>query len=269
MNLSILIPTYIDHENVYKLLKYLQKENIKLNRIFVVSDKIEDVNGDIDKIVLSLTYKVKINEMEGVTCINKTFHGGRSGIVNYVHDLDISDDENLIVLEDDLFAEKMFFYHCEVFFNYIHSNERPIFVGYSRANTYKSELFETYNLLHLWGFALKFGDLKAAIAYHDKVRGHTPEQKEEIIRDVLSYKYPCEVFEKYKTQLLERVKKNFLATSKESADLYFMFYFLQNRQTIMKPTQSHIISSKERTSNIIIPNDVEMDLRNSIAAFVD
>lgn len=269
MNLSLLIPTYIDHENVYKLLKYLEKENIQLKHIFVVSDKIEDFENDIDKVILSITYKVKINSMEGITCINKTIHGGRSGIVNYVHDLNLSDDENLIVLEDDLFAEKEFFQQCELFFNYIHSSERPMFVGFSRANTYKSELFDTFNPLHLWGFALKFGDLKAVVAYHDKVRNYTIEQKESIIKDILTYKYPCEIFEKYKVQLLDRIKKNFLATSKESADLYFMFYFLQKRQRVVKPTKSHIISSQFRKVDKPVPDDVEMDIRNMITAFVD
>jgi len=206
--------------------------------------------------------------MEGITCINKSFHGGRSGIVNYIHDLHISDDENLIVLEDDLFAEKEFFEQCDHFFKRLHSRERPIFVGYSRANDETDEFFDTYNLMHLWGFALKFGELKSIIAYHDRVRQYTMEQKREIIKDVLDFKYPCEIFEKYKHQLVERVSKNFLAISKESADLYFMFYLLQNRQKIVKPVKSFIRSFKTDQS-ISIPNDIEMDLMNAISVFVD
>lgn len=270
MNLSILIPTYTDHENVYRFLKYLQTEGIKLNNIFVVSDKIEDVDGEnnIDKIIISLTYKVRLPSMEGVTCINKSFHGGRAGIVNYVHDLPITDDENIIVLEDDLFAEKGFFEQCDYFFQHLRTDQSPIFVGHSRIHGDVGEFFETYNLMHLWGFALKFGDLKKTIAYHDMVRKYTPSQKEKIIEDVLCFRYPCEVFEKYKSSLLDRIRKGFLANSKESADLYFMFYFLQNRLKIIKNTKSYIKSLRPEIQQDPLPC-VELDIVSAINSFVD
>lgn len=271
MNLSTVIPAYSEHENVFNLLTILKNNGVTFNNTFVISDKpnANSPEWDMAKLISSHRYKGMIKTMEGVIHISKTFHGGHSGIVNYINDLPIGEDENLVVLEDDLFAHVEFFRQCEDFFNTVRSDATPLFVGYSRTNTQLSRFFETYSPLYLWGFALKFGDLKKMVAYHNTVRNYTADEKQKIIDDVMEFSYPCTVFEQYKSQLISLIQKGFLRNSNESADLYFMFYLLQNRLKTVKNTVSYIQSFKPNTFDDKEPNDVEMDIKNLLHSYVE
>lgn len=265
-NLSIVIPTYTKYEYVFRFLTYLNDAGLKFKNIFVMSDKIDAIK-DAKYVINAYHYKKKVKAMENVTQIDRTVHGGVIGCVDYINDIKLNDNDNVVVLEDDLYATVEFFEQCQKFFSTIYSPTSPIFVGYSRPRVAEDKFFQTYSLLYMWGFAMKFGDLRKVINYHNLVRTYNFEQKKAIIYDVLDYKYPCPVFEKYKIHLMDRVKENFMTKEKESVDLYFMFYFLQNRMKITKNEKSYVLSFKACPYDEILPDPIEMDIKNMLYSF--
>lgn len=264
-NLSLIIPSYVEYKNVLQFLTYVKNLGITFNNVYIVADKLEDVS--VENSIECYKFKNQVWLMDDIRKINKSTHGGVIGTVNYIHDMPFDNDENVVILEDDLFATVEFFEQCETYFSNICSDSLPIFVGYSKTNEKDEGFFNTYNLLYMWGFAMKFGTLKKVIEYHNTVRKYTKEQKQAIIDDVLNFKYPCNKFEKYKKDLMNTIRQNFMANSKESVDLYFWFYFLQNRLKIVKPLTTHVLSFKPEEFDEEISDDIELDIKNTIHCF--
>ena len=265
-NISLIIPSHTKYENVYNFINYLNKAELKFNNIYVISDKIDKIYN-AEYTLNSYHFKNLVKSLNNVIHIDKPTHGGKIGVVNYVNDLPFDSDENVIIMEDDLMAMEEFFYQCEKFFSTICSDSTPIFVGYTKPNLVEERFFLTFNLLYMWGFAMKFGELKKVINYHNTVRTYDTFKKENIMNDVLNFEYPSPIFEKYKSEFINKIKGDFMANSDQSVDLYFWFYFLQNRLQIVKPTMPYVISFKPSTYKEFLPNFVEMDIKNVLCSY--
>tara|TARA_R110000868_G_scaffold195048_3_gene440727 strand:+ start:12591 stop:13400 length:810 start_codon:yes stop_codon:yes gene_type:complete len=263
-NFSVAILAYKEYDTVYGLLSYIKEAGLVFNNIFICADKIPLSEG-LSEVTKAYQYKELVSS-QNIQFINRKKHGGVIGTVDYLDMAPITEKEYLVVIEDDLFATVGFFNQCEHFFANIRSNKTPIFVGYSQVSLTES-YFKTYSLMHMWGFAMQVNDLRKVIDYHNRVRRYTTDEKQKIINDVKEYVYPCKVFEKYKEDLLGKVSELFLKDSDESVDVYFMFYFLQNRLQIAKPTKSHIRSFKPNLYNEPSENPIEADIKANITNF--
>lgn len=271
-NLSIVILAYNEYENIFNFITHLNKQELKFNNIIIVSDKIDVRTAtNITDTVNIYRYKNLVMAFDNIIHINKSVHGGVIGTVDYKDEIkslaQLNENENIVVLEDDLFTTEEFFKQCEIFFSDIYSDSSPIFVGYSKTNNTENKFFETFNLLYMWGFAMKVKDFNAVINYHNQVRKYDTTKKQEIINDVLNFEYPCEIFEKYKSKLMETIKFSFIRDSKESVDLYFMFYYLQHRIKIIKHSKSYIKSFKPNDCGKSISSDIEMDMVYNLESF--
>lgn len=265
-NFSLCLLTFLDWGNVIRLVDYIESEKLSFDNLFIFADKIPLEVGILTALQ-AYQQKSQLNKNKSVKIINRNEHGGRIGTKDYIHYISLPLEAGLVVLEDDLFATKEFFDQCEHFFAHRSSAATPIFVGYSNTPQSDNPYYETFNSMHLWGFAIENHRLQGAIRFHDKVRKYGSAEKMAIVKEVLNHSYPCLMFEKHKHQLIEKILPNFLAESKESVDLYFLFHFLRNHQKIVKPTKSFVRPAREIQFVPDCPDVVESDMLAAIQNF--
>ena len=265
---TLIIITFKEYKNVFNLLIYLEKNEIKLNNIFIFSDSIVTNNRLCDitlskKLPKIYYYKDKISKLNNVTMFNKNIHGGLTHIPLHLLEYlptTLSPDENVIIMEDDMFIKSEFFSQCEYFFKNLYSEKSPFFSGFTKINSRENSYFETFNFLRSWVFSTKMKNLIYILQKLIDYRNYTHNHKEQIIHDIMAFTYPCEMFEKYKPHLINKLKEDFYSDITH-LDAPMEIFILHDKLKIIKPTQSHILSFKHEPFNDISTVPSEADLQ--------